>query len=95
MHMLVKATIVLATVASPILSVAQSTAPPTRAQVESELVQWEKAGYSPVGSDLDYPENLKTAEARLAVQADRSNKTDWVPTGYGSSRNGSSASGAR
>ncbi|MBB3258339.1 hypothetical protein F4827_003207 [Paraburkholderia bannensis] len=73
----------------PVASFAQSNVssngPVTRAQVRAELVQLEKAGYSPArGSDPHYPDDLLAAEAKVAAQ----NKA------VGGVADGSSASGA-
>ncbi|RQM59716.1 MULTISPECIES: DUF4148 domain-containing protein [Burkholderia] len=54
---------------SPIASFAQTDAPLTRAQVRAELVNLERAGYNPIPDDVDYPQMLQKAEAR--VQADQ------------------------
>jgi hypothetical protein len=45
---------------------AQSNQPLTRAQIRAELVQLEKAGYSPSAKDNRYPERLQAAETRVA-----------------------------
>ncbi|KGC10158.1 hypothetical protein DM48_6828 [Burkholderia gladioli] len=53
----------------PTLSFAQSTGALTRAQVRAELIQLERAGYNPAGGeDASYPEQLETAEAKIAAQ---------------------------
>ena len=51
-----------------VASAATSNEPVTRAQVRSELVQLEKAGYKP--SKANYPDNIQAAERR--VEGDRS-----------------------
>lgn len=69
----------------PVASFAQSNAPVTRAQVRAELVQLEKAGYSPArGNDPHYPDDVLAAEAKVAAQN----------SAVGGVANGSSASGA-
>jgi hypothetical protein len=69
----------------PVASFAQSNGPVTRAQVRAELVQLEKAGYSPArGSDPHYPDDLLAAEAKVAAQNNA----------VGGVADGSSASGA-
>lgn len=54
-----------ALIAAPTFAFAQSNnGPMTRAEVRSQLVQLEKAGYNPSMSDNYYPENLQKAEQR-------------------------------
>jgi uncharacterized protein YgbK (DUF1537 family) len=53
----------------PVAAAAQA-AGLTRAQVRAELVQLEKAGYNAASDDTQYPQNLQTAEARIAVRDD-------------------------
>lgn len=55
---------------TPVASWAQLTAPLTRAQVRAQLVQIEKAGYSPTqhAKDNNYPTDIQAAEARVAAQ---------------------------
>ena len=73
---------------APVASIAQSNQPVTRAQVRAELVQLEKAGYNPARSaDPYYPNDIQTAEARVALQNDATG-------GMGGTVSGSSASGA-
>lgn len=80
--------IVAAALAIPaVSSFAQSNQPVTRAQVRSELVQLEKAGYTPGGGDqTTYPAQIQAAEARVAAQNGQSS--------YGGVADGSSASGS-
>lgn len=86
---LVQAISIAAALAAPVVTFAQSTSPVTRAQVRSELVQIEKAGYRPGdGDETNYPQQIQQAEARVAHAATASN-------GYGGVANGSSASGSR
>jgi hypothetical protein len=55
--------------AAPMVSIAQSNQPLTRAQVRAELVQFEKAGYKPGRPhDADYPARIQAAQARVAAQ---------------------------
>lgn len=61
----VNAVIAAAVVSSPLVSFAQSSAPVSRAEVRAELVQLEKAGYSPAAEDASYPAKLQAAEARV------------------------------
>jgi hypothetical protein len=58
---------VVASIAIPAFSYAQSSQTATHAQVRSELVQLEKAGYRP-NVDGDYPLDLQRAEAIVASQ---------------------------
>ena len=55
-----------ATVFVPALSFAQSTAPVTRASLRAEIVQLQQAGYNPSQKDVNYPEKLQAAEAKIA-----------------------------
>ena len=89
MKSLIKAIAIAAVLAVPAVSFAQSNQPLTRAQVRAELVQLEKAGYSPSNSnDTEYPANIQAAEAKVAA----SNGTAQN-SGYGASTNGTSQSG--
>ena len=56
--------------AAPLYGFAQQdSATVTRAQVRSDLVQVERAGYSPsVGEDHDYPSDIQSAERKVAAQ---------------------------
>jgi hypothetical protein len=58
--------------------------------VKSELVQLEKAGYSIYGTDLDYPNGLKAAEARVAA-----GRASAIDTSYGTNATGTSTAGSR
>lgn len=95
MKMLVNAMFIVSVATLPNVSSAQSTTAMTRAQVKSELSQLEKAGYSITGSDLDYPGNLESAEARLAAQQSAAVSPRAAQSGYGSTITGTSNSGAR
>ncbi|MGF6756029.1 DUF4148 domain-containing protein [Paraburkholderia sp. GAS334] len=90
MKALIKAAVVAAVLAAPVVSFAQSNEPVTRAQVREELVQLQKAGYSPLDDRNSYPVHIEAAEARIAAQ----NGTP-VNTSYGAATNGSSQVGAR
>jgi hypothetical protein len=69
MKSLIRAVVVAATLAAPVVAFAQSNEPVTRAQVRAELVQLEKAGYTPGGGeDVHYPADLQAAEAKVAAQ---------------------------
>ena len=85
-------TIVIAAAAAPIVALARQNAPvpATRAQVTSDIARLEGAGYSPAGSNVDYPSAVQAAEARTAEQA-----REAVTTTYGGKAAGSTASGSR
>ena len=70
MKSLIQAVVIAATLAAPVAVFAQSSNQPlTRAQVNEQLVQIEKAGYNPARYDPNqYPSNLQAAEARVAAQ---------------------------
>ncbi|MGA7779541.1 MAG: DUF4148 domain-containing protein [Paraburkholderia sp.] len=87
MKSFVQAVAIAALLAAPVASFAQSSQPVTRAQVRSELVQLEKAGYNPGGDHNDYPVDIQAAEARV--------HGDDSASGFGGVESGSSASGAR
>lgn len=103
MKTLIYLTLAVSALASPALSFAQSTnAPVTRAQVYSDLVRLEQAGYSPSASDdANYPADIQAAEAKVAAQ-DRESVADNAAggttemteaTGMGAGSSGSSESG--
>lgn len=80
--------IVAAALAIPaVSSFAQSNQSLTRAQVKSELVQLEKAGYNPASDRSTYPVEIQAAEAKVAAQNDQSS--------YGGVGDTTSASGHR
>ncbi len=69
MKSIIKSVALALAIAAPVVSFAQSNQPVTRAQVRAELVQLEKAGYSPIrGADPYYPTDIQAAEARVAAQ---------------------------
>lgn len=69
MKSLIQAVVISAALAAPVAVFAQATQPVTRAQVHTELVQLEKAGYNPARSeDPYYPADIQAAEARVAAQ---------------------------
>ncbi|WP_321920088.1 DUF4148 domain-containing protein [Paraburkholderia tropica] len=69
MKSLIQAVAVAVALVVPVASFAQSNGPLTRAQVRAELVQLEKAGYSPSrGNDPHYPDDILAAEAKVAAQ---------------------------
>lgn len=93
MKSLIQAVAIAALLAAPVASFAQSNQPLTRAQVRAQLVQLEKAGYSPAqGRDPYYPADIQAAEARVAAQ---NGTAQAETTGYGSGSNGSSQAGQR
>jgi hypothetical protein len=52
--------------AAPVVSFAQdANGPVTRAQVETDLLQLESAGYHPAANDIHYPAGIQAAEARV------------------------------
>jgi Domain of unknown function (DUF4148) len=87
---LIPAVVIASALAAPTFAFAQqSNGPVTRAEVKAQLVQLEKAGYNPGGDEIDYPNDIQAAEARVAVQ------NGAVATSYGSSSNGTSVAGSR
>ena len=87
MHQLVAAVVVAAAVAAPAISFAQPAQPLTRAEVRARLIELQKAGYSPTANDMNYPEDLLAAQAR--VDAEHGNTS-----GYGVPAAGTTAVGA-
>lgn len=85
MKTFIKFAVVVAALAAPALSFAQSNEPVTRAQVRAQLAQLEKAGYNP-NDWMSYPTNLQRAEAIVAQQ----NNSDAT---YGGATNGTSQAG--
>jgi hypothetical protein len=54
--------------AAPAVAFAESDSPITRAQVRSELMQLEAAGYKPAsGDEPNYPTNIQEADARVSA----------------------------
>jgi len=93
MNKMLMQTIVIAIAATaPIVALAQvhSTAQVTRAQVKDELVQFERAGDSPLSSNVDYPGSLQAAQAHAGAQAN-----DAEATTYGGKPAGSTEAGSR
>lgn len=76
---------------APVFAFAQSNGPVTRAEVRSDLVKLEQAGYNPAeGNDANYPTDIQTAEAKVAAQTGQ----QQAMQGYGGvAQNGSSSSG--
>ncbi|MCF7697327.1 MULTISPECIES: DUF4148 domain-containing protein [Mycetohabitans] len=75
--------------AVPIASFAQANAPLTRAQVQAELAQLEKAGYQPGLASPYYPADIQAAEARLSAQ--QTSSVGGVATGASRSGAGNAA----
>lgn len=84
---LISALVLSSALAAPAFAFAQSNGPVTRAQVRAELVQLEKAGYSPGGEDVNYPQDIQAAEQRVAEQR------GIASSSYGAAANGTSGSG--
>jgi Domain of unknown function (DUF4148) len=84
---LISALVLSSALAVPAFAFAQSNGPVTRAQVRAELVQLEKAGYSPGGEDVNYPQDIQAAEQRVAEQQ------GIASSSYGATANGTSAAG--
>jgi hypothetical protein len=87
MNQLVSAVVVAAAVAMPAISFAQQQQPLTRAEVRARLIELQEAGYSPTANDMNYPEDLLAAQAR--VDAEHANTS-----GYGAPAAGTAAVGA-
>ncbi|POR50173.1 uncharacterized protein DUF4148 [Paraburkholderia eburnea] len=85
MKTFIKFAIVVAALAAPALSFAQSNEPVTRAEVRAQLAQLEKAGYNP-NDWMNYPTSLQRAEVIVAQQ--NSNAAT-----YGGATNGTSQAG--
>ncbi|WP_027817685.1 DUF4148 domain-containing protein [Paraburkholderia bannensis] len=89
---LIQSLIVAVAMVAPVAAFAQASQanqPLTRAQVQAELVQLEKAGYTPARNDLHYPDDIQAAQARVDAQ-----NAQNAGSAYGGVANGSSASGA-
>jgi hypothetical protein len=90
MKTLISAVVVAAALVAPVASFAQSNQPLTRADVRTQLVQLEKAGYNPIGDHVDYPANLQAAQARVDAQ---NGTAQAVNSGYGAPMAGTSQAG--
>jgi hypothetical protein len=66
MKSIIKIFVISATLITPIISFAQTTAPTTRAEVREQLIQLEESGYQPSARDPHYPANIEAAEAKVA-----------------------------
>ncbi|SAL10489.1 membrane protein [Caballeronia terrestris] len=84
---LIPAVVLAAALAAPTFANAQDNGPVTRAQVKAELIQLERAGYSPASDRATYPANLQAAQRRVDAQ------NGVAAASYGASVEGSSASG--
>jgi type II secretory pathway pseudopilin PulG len=92
---LIQAAVIAAAAAVPALSFAQQQAPVTRAQVRNELIQLEQAGYNPsAGEDVNYPDDIQAAEARIHQGNAVAQTQGAADTGYGPATSGTSQSGA-
>ena len=98
MKSLIKAIAVAAVLAVPVASFAQSgDQPATRAEVRSQLIQLEQAGYNPAASnDTNYPSDAQAAESRVQAQNPAVAQTQEPvadTSGYGGRVSGSSQAG--
>jgi FlaG/FlaF family flagellin (archaellin) len=98
MKSLIKAVAIAAVLAAPVASFAQaSQQPATRAEVKSELIQLEHAGYNPATSnDVTYPSDIQAAERRVQAENPAVAQTQEPvadTSGYGGAMSGSSQSG--
>ncbi|HTR08513.1 MAG TPA: DUF4148 domain-containing protein [Paraburkholderia sp.] len=89
--------------ASPVVSLAQNTAPVTRAQVREELIRLEAAGYHiGDGDHTTYPAEIQAAEAKIAAQDSPQEANNAAPDSQqgandavgGTTLNGTSAAGS-
>ena len=87
MKSLLKAVVIVASLAASATVFAQATTRITREQVRAELVQLEQAGYHVGdGDQAHYPDAIQAAEARVAAQNSNA-------SGYGGYAAGASQSG--
>jgi len=86
MKSLIYGILLASALAAPALSLAQSNAPVTRAQVDAELKQLEAAGYRPGSDNNYYPADIIAAQKRV-------NTLNGTPTGYGGAVSAASSSG--
>jgi hypothetical protein len=88
MKSLLKAVVIVASLAASVTAFAQSNSPVTREQVRAELVALEQAGYHVGdGDQASYPEAIQAAEARIAANQNAGT------SGFGGSAAGGSESG--
>ncbi|RAS35431.1 DUF4148 domain-containing protein [Paraburkholderia bryophila] len=90
MKSLIQAVVIAAALVAPVASFAQSNQPVTRAQVRSELIQLEQAGYQPGRADPYYPADIQAAQSRVAEQ---NGTAQAAQSGYGGVVSGSSQGG--
>ena len=90
MKSLIQAVVIAAALAAPVASFAQSNQPVTRAQVRSELIQLEQAGYQPGRADPYYPADIQAAQARVDAQ---NGAAQPAASAFGGAVSGSSQSG--
>jgi hypothetical protein len=94
MKALVSTMLVACALAAPVAAFAQTAkAPVTHAQVLADLERLEQAGYRPVASEPNYPDDIQHAEAIAARQQAQTALPGSVAVG-GVSMTGSSDSGA-
>jgi hypothetical protein len=89
MESFIKAAAVAIIFATPVASIAQSNQALTRAQVRTQLVQFERAGYSPLDW-AQYSTNIQAAQNRAFAQDDggRSETASYGPTVNATSQTG-------
>jgi hypothetical protein len=96
MKSFIQAAVTAALMYAPVAAFAQSNAPVTRAQVKTDLVQLEQAGYAPGRDQPDYPTGLQAAQARVQAQSGNSGSDSRSDSsGYGGSASHASQSGVR
>jgi len=84
---IVPAIVIASALAAPAFANASENGALTRAEVKAQLVQLERAGYTPASDQTTYPANIQAAEARVnASQGVAANS-------FGGSAEGASASG--
>ncbi|QSN63156.1 DUF4148 domain-containing protein [Caballeronia sp. M1242] len=88
MNTIAKVVLSVAAFVAPAFAFAQAqTGPVTRAQVKAELVQLERAGFSPAtGENATYPADIQAAEAKVAARN--------AQEAYGGMHSGGGASGS-
>jgi hypothetical protein len=91
MESLIKAAAVAIIFVTPVASIAQSNQPLTRAQVRTELVQFERAGYSPL--DWAYYSASVQAAPTRAFARDDDGRAETAS--YGATINATSQTGHR
>ncbi|RKE39198.1 uncharacterized protein DUF4148 [Paraburkholderia sp. BL23I1N1] len=98
MKSLIKAVAIAAILVAPVASFAQSSQQlVTRAEVRSQLIQLEQAGYNPATTnDTNYPAAVQAAESRVQAQNPAVAQTQEPvadTSGYGGAVSGSSQAG--